>query len=359
MLSEKLKQAISMIKAGEKLAARKLLVEILDGEPTNETAWLWFTDTLSSDTEKKIALEGLLKINPTSQAAKLGLERLAARKSVEEPVVVEDDRAEEKSPEDYRPIEMDLDDGFPVDSDSVEFDDTPTAQKSAGPYAPVEHDAVLEEPEGIFLNIPAAPASDAVAEQSGRPAADNLTETDGTPAAGTAPAPAAAPASPPVAAAAAPSKFTLPTGFARIGIILAAFIVIGGAIYLFGSMLGLFDPVDTTCKCAQTDAYLLRVNDRVTRCMNNQALYILAENHGDAPQNTDFAQQLVDEENKENVPVCLKDLHDTLLTTFENQVKYGIALQSKDSKQIQYYRSVESGMQDQLKQEMTIFKCNP
>ena len=57
MLSEKLKQAITMIKSGDKFAARQLLVDILDGDPTNETAWLWFTDTLNTDGEKKIALE--------------------------------------------------------------------------------------------------------------------------------------------------------------------------------------------------------------------------------------------------------------------------------------------------------------
>ena len=91
--------------------------------------------------------------------------------------------------------------------------------------------------------------------------------------------------------------------------------------------------------------------------MNNEALYVLAENHGDAPQNTDFAQQLYDEENKDSVPTCLKDLHQTLLTTFENQVKYGTALQSKDSKQIQIYRSLEGSLQDQLKQEIGVFKC--
>ena len=129
------------------------------------------------------------------------------------------------------------------------------------------------------------------------------------------------------------------------------------AVYFFADMLGLFGTAETGCKCAQTDAYLLRVNDRVTRWMDNQALYMLAENHGDAPTNTDFSQKLYDEENKENVPVCLKNLHETLLATFQTQVKYGTALKAKDSKQIQSYRALETSLQDQLKQEIGVFKC--
>ena len=160
-----------------------------------------------------------------------------------------------------------------------------------------------------------------------------------------------------------PNRFVLPSGIARILLILAAFVIMGASVYWFGSMLGLFPTVEAPCKCAQTDAYLLRVQDRVSRWLNNQALYLFAETHGDAPQNTEFAQKLYDEENKDSVPVCLKDLHETLLSTFDNHIKYGDAIKNKDTKLMGYYRGIEAAMQDTLKSEFQKLKgtlvCTP
>jgi hypothetical protein len=361
MLSEKLKQAISMVKAGDKLAARKLLVEILDGEPTNETAWLWFTDTLNSDAEKKIALEGLLKINPASQAAKLGLQRLTPQA-----VVLEDDGAVEEKGLDYQPVEADPEPEreFQVESDAVESSEDPTTvQAYMNHYMPMEHDGAPAEVEGILASPADAPAPETTTIAMATPTAPATPAgTTAAPAANVGiPAASAAATSAPTATANPPRKPTIPAGLGKIVLILVAFIILGGAVYFFADMLGLFASSEGACKCPQTDAYLLRVQDRVSRWLNNQALYILAENHGDAPQNTDFAQQLYDEENKESVPVCLKNLHETLLTTFENHIKYGAALQKKDVQQIEYYRGIEGGMQDQLKTQFeglkTTLKC--
>jgi hypothetical protein len=128
---------------------------------------------------------------------------------------------------------------------------------------------------------------------------------------------------------------------------------------LFLQQLGFFPPAGATdCTCINTDAYLLRVNDRVSRWINNQAIYEMAENHGDAPNNTDYAQEIYNQERDELVPVCLKELHETLLTTFEYHQKYGEALRSKDKKEINYYRQFEKGMKGQLQLDLAKVSSN-
>ena len=396
MLSEKLKQAIMAVKSGDKTEGRKLLVDILDSEPTNETAWLWFTDTLDGDAEKKIALEGLLKIIPTSQAARLGLERLADRQSMDEPA------GEAGAPEEktmgYQPLEMDSEETHPVEAD-VEgirlLEEIPAAEAINAGGQPLETDAEDAPPVGMGQKDGHPLESDAEEvyplEMGGKEGHPLESDSEAGQPAGAAPAPVAAVATPtagtptlgtdgpsggpvkadqtPAVTAATPAAESTPapqktgTGLARILLILVAFLVLGGAVYLFGSMLGLFTPTAKVaiCKCADTNAYLLRVQDRVSRWLENQSTYDLVGTQGDAPQNTDIAQKVYDEEQKDNAPVCLKDLHDTLLTTFENQIKYGTALQNNDAKQIEYYRSIENGTQDTLKQQFetlrTGLKC--
>lgn len=75
-MSEKLNQAITVIKAGDKQTGRQLLIEILKSEPHNENAWLWMTQVVSKKDEKIKCLEQVLKINPDNEIAQKGIARL-------------------------------------------------------------------------------------------------------------------------------------------------------------------------------------------------------------------------------------------------------------------------------------------
>jgi hypothetical protein len=72
----RLKEAISLVKIGQKSEARIILREILQVEPLNEPAWMWYLDTLQSDRERLKALENYLMANPESEFARKGVNRL-------------------------------------------------------------------------------------------------------------------------------------------------------------------------------------------------------------------------------------------------------------------------------------------
>lgn len=74
-VSEKLQQAISSIKSGNKQHGQQLLAQILQAEPNNETAWLWMSAVVDED-KRKYCIERVLKINPNNQAAKQALGNL-------------------------------------------------------------------------------------------------------------------------------------------------------------------------------------------------------------------------------------------------------------------------------------------
>lgn len=64
MAGRLLERAISLSKAGNKLDARQILVEVLRQDPGNETAWLWYVDTFSAREEKIAALRRMLRVFP-------------------------------------------------------------------------------------------------------------------------------------------------------------------------------------------------------------------------------------------------------------------------------------------------------
>jgi len=87
MSQEKLQQAISMIKAGNKQAGQKLLGEVLTENPKNEQAWLWMSTLVPLD-KQIFCLEKALSINPANMQARDQLMRLKQRASapVSQPV---------------------------------------------------------------------------------------------------------------------------------------------------------------------------------------------------------------------------------------------------------------------------------
>jgi len=71
-----LKGGIEAAKAGEKDKARRLLEQVVEADPDNETAWLWLSAVMETRVERIRCLETALKINPANQDAKMALEWL-------------------------------------------------------------------------------------------------------------------------------------------------------------------------------------------------------------------------------------------------------------------------------------------
>ncbi len=71
-----LQQGIALAKAGRRDEARNALLQVIEQDEMNETAWLWLSGVVESDDDKAIALENVLAINPNNEWAKRGLKSL-------------------------------------------------------------------------------------------------------------------------------------------------------------------------------------------------------------------------------------------------------------------------------------------
>jgi hypothetical protein len=75
-MSDKLQQAINLIKSGDKQNGECLLAEVLRADPRNQMAWLWMSEVVTNDEQRLYCLERVLKINPDHQLAQQGLAQL-------------------------------------------------------------------------------------------------------------------------------------------------------------------------------------------------------------------------------------------------------------------------------------------
>jgi hypothetical protein len=73
MSEDDLNRAIALSKSGKKIEAFKILKQIVQDDPENETAWLWLADTFSKNSDRITVLEECLKHNPDSLNAQKGL----------------------------------------------------------------------------------------------------------------------------------------------------------------------------------------------------------------------------------------------------------------------------------------------
>ncbi len=74
--SQLLKTAVQAAKAGDREKAHQLLLQIVEQDETNETAWLWLSGTVQTREDRQICLENVLAINPNNEIAKKGLQKL-------------------------------------------------------------------------------------------------------------------------------------------------------------------------------------------------------------------------------------------------------------------------------------------
>ena len=86
-LQEWLQQGISAAKAGEVDQARFLLLDVVEQDQTNETAWYWLYQVFDRVDDKRVCLENLVIINPQNRWAKQKLlEHLEAFPSTPTPI---------------------------------------------------------------------------------------------------------------------------------------------------------------------------------------------------------------------------------------------------------------------------------
>jgi hypothetical protein len=71
-----LQQGIAAARSGRSIEARQVLRQVVNGDPTNEMAWLWLSGLVESDDQKRNCFEQVLRANPDNVYARAGLARL-------------------------------------------------------------------------------------------------------------------------------------------------------------------------------------------------------------------------------------------------------------------------------------------
>ena len=77
-MSEELKQAIQLIKSGEKEAGKNLLIRLVKNDPKNENAWLWLSSVTNGE-QRIYCLKKVLEINPQNEKTQAYLKQLTSQ----------------------------------------------------------------------------------------------------------------------------------------------------------------------------------------------------------------------------------------------------------------------------------------
>jgi hypothetical protein len=81
---DRIESAIQAAKDGDDDTARALLKELLEEDADNERAWLWLSQVVESDAERRLCLQQVLRINPQNRGAQQGLAHLGSPVAAEE-----------------------------------------------------------------------------------------------------------------------------------------------------------------------------------------------------------------------------------------------------------------------------------
>ncbi len=82
-IQQTLQSGIAALKRGDKPAARTLLLQVVEADEANETAWLWLSATVESLSDQITALENVLALNPDNASAQKGLAQLRSQLPVQ------------------------------------------------------------------------------------------------------------------------------------------------------------------------------------------------------------------------------------------------------------------------------------
>ena len=75
-MTTKLREGIDAAKRGDKLVARRLLLQVLSGDANNELALMWMASVVDTLNERRFYLERALQLNPDNTRAREALRRL-------------------------------------------------------------------------------------------------------------------------------------------------------------------------------------------------------------------------------------------------------------------------------------------
>jgi hypothetical protein len=96
-INDRLTQAITLIKAGNKADGGALLASLVRENPKNETAWLWLSACVATNEQKIYCLKKVIEINPDNDVARKALTELTSdqpkiepQMPVQEPATFED-----------------------------------------------------------------------------------------------------------------------------------------------------------------------------------------------------------------------------------------------------------------------------
>lgn len=76
-LQRKLREGVEKARAGDRIAARKLLEDVVEQDPGSEMGWLWLASCVNTAAERRACLQHVLEINPNNDRAKEALRRLS------------------------------------------------------------------------------------------------------------------------------------------------------------------------------------------------------------------------------------------------------------------------------------------
>ena len=81
--SDTVRQAIEAARAGRKVEARDLLLQVVESDPHNELAWVWLSGLVDSLEDRIIACENALTINSSNEKVRAYLTQLQQKKAME------------------------------------------------------------------------------------------------------------------------------------------------------------------------------------------------------------------------------------------------------------------------------------
>jgi len=88
-ISDLMNQGIAAARSGDRAAARAAFEQVVERDESNEKAWFWLASVLDDDTQKRLALNTVLHLNPQNERARKALNLIEARQHVEEVVADE------------------------------------------------------------------------------------------------------------------------------------------------------------------------------------------------------------------------------------------------------------------------------
>lgn len=86
MKTEKLNEAISLVRSGKIEDARQILFEYIRNDPENEVAWIWLAETLTSNQDRMKIYQACLDLNPDSKIVNMAISKLKSTSNEDFPI---------------------------------------------------------------------------------------------------------------------------------------------------------------------------------------------------------------------------------------------------------------------------------